>query len=709
MRQYELIEKVKSYQPSADEDALIRAYVLASKVHHDQRRESGEPYFYHPTSVAQILIEYKMDADTIVAALLHDTVEDTPTAYDNIETLFGHDVAELVEGVTKLTKIQLVDEDAKQAQNFQELVLATSKDIRILMIKMADRLHNMRTLSVCKKAEKRKRVATETLNIYVPLAERIGLHKIKTEMEDLCFQNLYPEAYQKVTKQLDEFEAKGKNKLNTLIRMLKKLLLDNHLKAEVLGRKKSPYSVWKKLQTHGNSMEDIFDLIGLRVLVKKIPDCYKALGIIHTHFHAIPGGRFKDYISNPKDSGYRSLHTSILGPHNQRLEIQIRTFEMNEESDFGLVAHWEYKQGFHRDAHQYQWMQELLELIRTAKNPKEFLEHTKLALYQDKIFVFSDKGLLYSLKRGATVLDFAYQIDTKQGNTCIGAIVNGQKEAISSVLHNGDSVRLITGKVQPDKKWLTQVTTANAKAQIIANLRAQEMNKKRTSVLHDLSKSAERAHVDFSKSDLKKVLKELKYQSVDSLLDGILHEKLTIQKVLKTLHPSMQSSFYQRTIGLFRQLGKKPQTAPILGLNPTDHFVLGTCCHPVVGESIVAIETGKNHYSIHTRDCATLTKYKKAPEKWVAVEWNLSQNNHNPQPARLKIVWKTGPATMGLILNLFIHEKAQVLHMNTLAQSDKTTEIMADIQVKDLSHLDRIIHLLKKNSKVISVSKENGQ
>lgn len=709
MRQYELIEKVKSYQPSADEDALIRAYVLASKVHHDQRRESGEPYFYHPTSVAQILIEYKMDADTIVAALLHDTVEDTPTAYENIETLFGHDVAELVEGVTKLTKIQLVDEDAKQAQNFQELVLATSKDIRILMIKMADRLHNMRTLNVCKKIEKRKRVAMETLNIYVPLAERIGLHKIKTEMEDLCFQNLYPEAYQKVTKQLAEFEAKGKNNLNTLIRRLKKLLLDNHLKAEVIGRKKSPYSVWKKLQTHGNSMEDIFDLIGLRVLVKKIPDCYKALGIIHTHFHAIPGGRFKDYISNPKDSGYRSLHTCILGPHNQRLEIQIRTFEMNEESDFGLVAHWEYKQGFHRDAHQYQWMQELLELIRTAKNPKEFLEHTKLALYQDKIFIFSDKGLLYSLKRGATVLDFAYLADPKIGNKCIGAIVNGRKEELGYTLHDGDSVRVLTGKTEPEKKWLSMVTSANAKAQIVAVLRTQEINKKRAAVLDDFKKAAERAHIDFDKSDLKNGLKELKYKSVDNLLDDIVAEKLTVQKVLKTLHPSMQSSFYQRTLGLFRQFSKKAQTAPILGLSQKDSFVLGTCCHPVVGESIVAIKTGSHHYTIHTRDCATLSKYKKSPEKWVAVEWNLSPDNHYPQPARLKIVWKTGPATMGSVLDMLIRQKAQVVHMNTLAQTDKTTEVVTDIQVKDLAHLERVIRLLRQHSKVVSVLKENGQ
>ena len=709
MRQYELIEKVKSYQPSADEDSLIRAYVLASKVHHDQRRESGEPYFYHPTSVAQILIEYKMDADTIMAALLHDTVEDTPTAYQDIETLFSHQVAELVEGVTKLNKIQLIDEDAKQAQNFQELVLATSKDIRILMIKMADRLHNMRTLSACNAESKRKRIAMETLNIYVPLAERIGLHKIKTEMEDLCFQNLYPEAYQKVKQQLAEFEDKGKNKINTLIRQFQKLLNDNKLKAEVIGRKKSPYSVWKKLQKHHGSMEEIFDIIGLRVLVKKIPDCYKALGIIHTNFHAIPGGRFKDYISNPKDSGYRSLHTSILGPQNQRLEIQIRTYEMNQEADFGLVAHWEYKQGFHRDAHQYQWMKELLDLIATAKNPKEFLEHTKMALYQDKIFVFSDKGQLFSLKRGATVLDFAYQIDIALGNSCDGALINGRKEGIGYVLKDGESVQILTKKVEPDQSWLTQVTTAFARAQILATLRKKQANKEREQVLNNIKKAAEKAHLTFVKADLKNCLKPLKYKTVETLLNDVVKQKITVQKILNTLHPNIKSSFYQRTIGLFKKFKDSSQIAPILGLAQSDKFTLGNCCHPVVGESIVAIENKKHHYTIHTRDCATLSQYKKSPEKWVAVEWNLSEKNKNKQPARLQIIWKTGPATMGVVLDLLVKQKVEVIHMNTLAQNDKTTEIVADIQVKDIKHLNDVIEKMKKHPKIISVSKEHGQ
>lgn len=708
MRQYELIEQVKSYQPNADEDALIRAYILASKVHYDQRRESGEPYFYHPISVAQILLDYKMDADTIIAALLHDTVEDTPTAYKDIETLFGHDVAELVEGVTKLNQIQLQDETEKQAQNFQELVLATSKDIRILMIKMADRLHNMRTLFNCKSAEKRHRISNETLSIYVPLAERIGLHKIKIEMEDLCFQNLHPETYQDITHQLEAFVKKGKNSLASLIKIFKKLMDENRIKSEVLARQKTPYSIWKKLQTHDYTMEEIFDLIGIRILVKTIPECYKVLGILHTHFHAIPGNRFKDYISNPKDSGYRSLHTCIIGPHSQRLEIQIRTFEMDKEANFGIVAHWQYKQGFHIDTKQYEWMQELLELIKSAKNPKEFLEHTKMALYQDKIFLFTEKGKLYSLKKGSTILDFAYLQSTELGNACVGAYVNGHKENENYPLKNGQSVRLILNKkkqLTPDT--LNNVLTASARAAILTNLRQQENKKIYNEVLQKIKKETENAHLTFDEAELNTLAKKLRYKKLTSLLLDIHHHKISIHKILTLLHPNMKSSLYQKTLDLIRQWAQKPQTAAIVGLKASDKFTLASCCHPVVGDAIIAIETGKNHYTIHTRDCATLSKYKRFPEKWVAVEWNLS-NNKNKQPARLKIVWKTGPSTMGQIIALLNKEKVQIIRMTTMDQSDKLTEIMADIQVKNNNHLKQVIQKLLKHPKITSVQKESG-
>ncbi len=710
MRQYELIEKVKSYDKNADEEALARAYVLASKVHHDQKRESGEPYFYHPTSVAQILTEYKMDANTIIAALLHDTVEDTPTAYEDIEILFGKDIANLVEGVTKLSKIQLINEDAKQAQNFQELVLATSKDIRILMIKMADRLHNMRTLYCCKNPEKRKRVANETLEIYIPLAERIGMHKIQTEMEDIAFQTLYPEAYEKIQKELQDTKAKGKIKLGKLIRQIKTLLTKNHIKTEVIGRTKMPYSIWKKLQKHHDSIEEIFDLTGLRILVKSIPKCYQALGIIHTHFKMIPGGRFKDYISTPKDSGYRSIHTSVIGPDNQRLEIQIRTFEMNEEAEFGVAAHWEYKEGTNRDAKKYAWMRELLNLIKSSKNPKEFLERTKISLYQDKIFCFSEKGAVYSLPKGATVRDYAYLFGVEVGNSCIGAIINGQKKNPNDVLQDGESVQLLNSKkglVNP--KWLTELTTANAKALLSAYLRAQEIQKMEKRVRKELEKQADNYHFTFQENDLLRAAHQLNYKTVSDLLADLNQKKISYSDVLHTMHPEIQTSLYQRTLNLFKKWTERPQTAPILGLKAEDKFTLAPCCHPVVGESIVAIRQKKNNYVIHTRECPTLSKYKKYPDKWLAVEWNLSPNNNNPQPARLKIIWKTGPATMGHVLNLLNRGKADVLHMNTLAQSDKATEIMADIQVKDQKHLNKILDTLKQQEKIISVKRENGK
>lgn len=710
MRQYELIEKVKSYDKSADEDALARAYVLASKVHHDQKRESGEPYFYHPTSVAQILTEYKMDADTIIAALLHDTVEDTPTAYEDIEMLFGKDIANLVEGVTKLSKIQLVNEDAKQAQNFQELVLATSKDIRILMIKMADRLHNMRTLHCCQSPAKKKRVATETMEIYVPLAERIGMHKIQTEMEDIAFQTLYPDAYEKIQKELQENKVKGKIKLGKLTRQIKTLLTKNHIKAEVIGRTKMPYSIWKKLKKHNNSLEEIFDLTGIRILVKSIPECYQVLGVIHTHFKMIPGGRFKDYISTPKDSGYRSLHTSVIGPDNQRLEIQIRTFEMNEESEFGVAAHWEYKEGTNRDAKKYAWMRELLNLIKSSKSPKEFLERTKMSLYQDKIFCFSDKGAVYSLPKGATVRDFAYLFGLEAGNTCIGAVINGQKKNPHDVLQDGESVQLLKGKKESvNPKWLNELTTANAKALLSAYLQTQEIQKIEKAVRKELEEQAESYHFTFQENDLLHAAHQLNYRTVSDLLLDLNRKKIAYMDVLHTLHPEIQTSLYQRTLNLFKKWTERPQTAPILGLKAKDKFTLATCCHPVVGESIVAIRQKKNNYVIHTRECPALAKYKKHPDKWVAVEWNLSENNNNPQPARLRIIWKTGPATMGQVLNILNQAKADVRHMNTLAQNDKATEMMADIQVKDQKHLDKILSLLKKQSKIISVKKETGK
>lgn len=462
MRSDELIEVVKRYDKKCDVEALRRACLFAEKMHHDQQRESGEKYLVHPLAVAEILLEYKMDSESIMAALLHDTVEDTPASYDSIKALFGKSVADLVQGLTKLESYQLQSTASGQAENFQKLILASSKDLRILMIKLADRLHNMRTLSVCP-TEKRKRKSQETMDIYVPLAERLGLHKIKNELEDLAFRELNPTAYANISKKMKEIRSKQKVSIESTIKQLETLLATHKIKGRVIGRLKMPYSLWKKLQTHQNMMSSIFDVLGFRIIVKNVADCYRVLGLVHEQYRAVPG-RFKDYISTPKDSGYQSLQTSVIAAKGLPLEIQIRTEEMEEEAMFGIAAHWSYKQGVKYDGRNLPWMREFLELIAKAKTPSDFLSRAKLHMYPNKLFCFDAKGTLYSLPQGATALDFACYQGSKVALKCVGAQVNDATVPLSYVLHDGDKVEFdLSSKIVAEKSWLKIVTTAHAR------------------------------------------------------------------------------------------------------------------------------------------------------------------------------------------------------------------------------------------------------
>ena len=456
MRQYELVECVKAYDLNTDEEALNRAYVFAMKMHTAQVRESGDPYFSHPLEVAGILTQYRLDSATIIAALLHDTVEDTPASYMDIKELFGEDVANLVRGVTKLSKVQIHSEESKQAENFQKLVLAISTDIRVLLIKLADRLHNMRTLHFCKKLEKRQRIAKETLEIYVPLAERIGMQSLKDELEDYAFQNLYPEAHKSIQSRLHFLSESGKEDVAKVIEQLHKDLAENGIEAEITGREKRPYSIWRKMQKQNISFERVFDVIAFRIIVKDIAECYQVLGIIHTKYPMIPG-RYKDYISTPKQNGYRSLHTGVIGPLNRRIEVQIRTKEMHEVAEYGVAAHWEYKQGVHKEGTQYRWLRDLLDLMNHSSSPNEFLEHTKIAMYQDQVFCFSPKGDLITLPKGAGPLDFAYAVHSRVGDTCVGVKINGKIKPLRTVLENGDQVEILTNKNQTADSGLSVI------------------------------------------------------------------------------------------------------------------------------------------------------------------------------------------------------------------------------------------------------------
>src|SRR6266850_2212744 len=473
MRQYDLVERVRSYNPDTDEDLLNRAYVYAMKAHGAQTRASGDPYFSHPLEVAAILTDLKLDDATIVAALLHDTIEDTEATRAEIDEKFGHEIGALVDGLTKLKKLDLVTREAKQAENLRKLLLAIAADVRVLLIKLADRLHNMRTLDFMP-PEARRRTAEETIDIYAPLAGRMGMHDMREELENLAFHELQPEAFALINGKLAALAARSQNVVAEIERQLTKKLTDRGMHAVVTGRQKRPYSTWRKMERKSIGFEQLSDLVGYRVLVNKIEDCYQALGIVHTTWPVVPG-RFKDYISTPKQNDYRSIHTTVIGPGKQRVELQIRTRDMHEVAEYGIAAHALYKDGvgspselLSRESSAYAWLRHTIELLSEGSSPEEFLEHTKLELFHDQVFCFTPKGKLIALPRRANVIDFAYAVHTDVGNSAVGCKINGKFAPLSSELQNGDEVEVLTSVAQsaPPSAWESLAVTGKARAAI---------------------------------------------------------------------------------------------------------------------------------------------------------------------------------------------------------------------------------------------------
>ncbi|MEH6497205.1 MAG: RelA/SpoT family protein, partial [Pseudomonas marincola] len=477
LRQVELVERVLSYDPHADEDLLNRAYVFTIKTHGSQVRASGDPYFSHPIEVAGILTELKLDTATIITALLHDTIEDTVASKEEIELNFGPEIAVLVDGVTKLSQLELQSDRTKQAENFSKLLLAMSNDIRVLLVKLADRLHNMRTLHFIDKPEKRKRIATETMEIYAPLAERIGIQSFRDELEDLAFVELNSEARKSILRRLEYLRAEGEDIVSKIVVGLTDELAASGLDVEVSGREKRPYSIWRKMEQKNVTFEQLSDIIAFRVVVADVEQCYHVLGNLHAKYSMVPG-RFKDYISTPKRNNYKSLHTTIIGPERQRIEVQIKTVEMHETNEFGVAAHWQYKQQIGAplsDSQQYRWLRELLEILEDASDPDEFLEHTKLNMYQDQVFCFSPKGDLISLPAGSSPVDFAYAVHTRVGDTCVGSKVNGRMAPLRTVLKNGDQIEILRSKNQtPSPTWENFVVSGKARSAIRRFIRQQQ-------------------------------------------------------------------------------------------------------------------------------------------------------------------------------------------------------------------------------------------
>ncbi len=539
MRQYELVERVAAYNPHVDEELLNRAYVYAMQKHGAQRRASGDPYFSHPLEVAAILTELKLDDSSIAVGLLHDTLEDTGATRDEIDHLFGPAIGKLVEGVTKLQRLELVSREAQQAENLRKLLLAVAEDIRVLLVKLADRLHNMRTIQFVP-PEKRARIAEETMEIYAPLAGRMGMQGMREELEDLAFRVLNPEAYTAVFSKLDALRQKSGPLVDIIQSDLTERLAKHGIEAEIRGRLKTPYSIFSKMQRKAIGFEQLSDVFGFRVLVDREEDCYRALGIVHTAWPMVPG-RFKDYISTPKQNEYRSLHTTIIGPRQQRVELQIRTRGMDKVADYGIAAHPLYKDGIAADRDRlaaessaYAWLRQTVEQIAHGDQPEEFLEHTKLELFQDQVFCFTPKGMLIALPRGATPIDFAYAVHTDVGDTCIGAKVNGQLAPLGQPLQNGDEVEIVRSSVQkPPAAWESIVVTGKARAAIRRASRSQARRQYAGLGRHTLERRFEQAGKAFSEQALPAAAARLGFADVDDMLAAVGRGQISAESVVK--------------------------------------------------------------------------------------------------------------------------------------------------------------------------------
>jgi GTP pyrophosphokinase len=714
IRQYELVEKVRAYDPAVDEDVLNRAYVFSMKMHGTQKRASGDPYFLHPLEVAGILTKYRLDAKTIATALLHDTVEDTLTTVDEIERVFGPEIGRLVDGVTKLSRLELQSDQTKQAENFRKLLLAMSEDIRVLLVKLADRLHNMRTIGFIPSAEKRQRIARETMEIYAPLAERIGMRQIQEELEDSAFAELNPEARASIVTRLGFLRERGGDVVTRIVDRLRRVLAEERVEAAVSGREKTPYSIWRKMQRKNVGFEQLSDIMAFRVVVRTVPECYAALGVIHSRYPLVPG-RFKDYISTPKQNGYRSLHSGVIGPEQQRIEIQIRTAEMHDVAELGVAAHWSYKDGRPATAEgkSYRWLRELLELLEHAQDPQEFLEHTKLELFQDQVFCFTPKGALISLPRGGTIVDFAYAVHSEVGDHCVGGKVNGRMMPLRTQLSNGDQVEVITSKAQtPSPLWERFVVTGKARARIRRFIRSQQRSQFAELGRAMLQKAFEAEGYEFADKAVENVLRGFKCQSAEDLYvligDGEVGERQVLEAIFPGARAQPAKAPARRPARGRGRPGAATGGVPIRGLIPGMAVHFAECCHPLAGDRIVGIVVPGEGIRIHTIDCDTLSRHGDQPERWIDVSWDADADAPAQKVGRISLVVSNEPGSLGALSTVIAKNDGNISNLKIVNRTPQFWEMLIDVEVRDVKHLTNVIAALRATPCISAAERARG-
>ena len=731
MRQYELVERVRKYNPKTDEGLLNRAYVYAMKAHGEQKRASGAPFFSHPLEVAAILTDLKLDDATIAAALLHDTIEDTGTTRAEIDQLFGTDIGHLVEGLTKLKKLDLVSHEATQAENLRKLLLAIAEDVRVLLVKLADRLHNMRTIEHMS-PEARRRVAEETIDIYAPLAGRIGMYEMREELESLSFRELNPEAHKVTSERLEALADRHKGLIAEIEEQLVRKLAKSGVDAKVKGRRKRPYSIWRKMERKAVGFEQLSDIFGFRLIVKTIPECYQAIGVVHTTWPVVPG-RFKDYISTPKQNDYRSIHTTVIGPGNQRVELQIRTEDMDDIAEYGIAAHALYKDDvgspaelLSRESNAYAWLRRTIALLAEGSNPEEFLEHTKLELFQDQVFCFTPKGKLIALPRKATPIDFAYAVHTDVGNHAIGCKINGKIAPLASELQNGDEVEILTSKAQaaPPAAWESLVGTGKARAAIRRATRQAVRTQYAELGRRIVERVCQRAKRDYSDENLIGALPRLARHSIDDVFAAVGRGEMKASDVIRAMYPDYKE---ERTtaggartepgwFGLkkgkavkFKVPGGSDKGAiPIRGIKGDLPVRFAPDGGAVPGDRIVGIMTPGEGITIYPIQSAALKAFDDTPEQWLDVRWDVDDDSPQRFPARIALQSVNEPGSLAQIAQVIAEHDGNIDNIRMSRRSPDFTSLTIDLEVYDLKHLTAIIAQLRAKPVVAQAERVNG-
>ncbi len=711
----ELIAKIKSYHPNLNEALIHKAYVLSKTSHGNQKRHSGDPYFLHPLTVAEILTDLKLDQETIAAALLHDVVEDTEVPLEDIEKQFGEDVAKLVNGVTKLGKLESTPSSERVAENFRKLAFAMSEDIRVLLIKLADRLHNMRTLSYVPSEEKRLKKAKESLDIYAPLAARIGLNKIKDELQELSFAIIDPESRNGIVEKLSELKEAKKDLIDNVIVDLSEKLNQEGIKFKISGREKKPYSIWMKMRKQNISFSRLYDVMAFRIVVEDVAQCYRVLGVVNSNYSMIPN-TFKDYISTPKDSGYKSLHLAILGPFNKKIEIQIRDDKMHEIADLGVAAHWHYKENGSKssskfETQQYKWIGELISLFENAEFASDALKQHKFQIHKNEVFCFTPNGDIFNLPVGSTIIDFAYAVHSEVGNHCVSAKINSIISPLRHKLENGDQVEIITSKAsKPSANWLQFVVTSKAKYAIKSFIRSEKFSEYSSLGRAILNKFFASKNLELNEKILEKILPHFGKKTVADLCVKVAEGSIPRQEVLKAIYPDFKEETKQLNPLKFQDKKKKTSHAiPIEGLVSGMAIRYAGCCVPIPGDLIFGVINTGTGVTIHNQNCHNLKNLALTPQRILDVCWKSGDEIGNEMYAsRVRIVVHNESGSLAEVSSTIAKKKINISNIKIVNRSADHFELMVDMEVKNLDHLEEILSTLRISKKILEVERVFG-